>query len=414
MSLLPGAPRVCCSATGYLHRFGAKCVSIGEIDGAIYNADGIDPKALDEHKLQNGTIVGFPGAKPYEGSILEADCHILIPAAGEKQLTRNNARRIKAKIIAEGANGPTTPDADKIFLENNVMVIPALPFTVSCLHPSSLPPSIARHAPCAMSHGGGSWLVIKAANTGRQTLQLQRHKRIDTFLHRHEHGGRTADNDEDFHSADSSPPLPLTQRPSPLRRPKSLVLETPPSALHHSCSNILPALSPSPPFFLLLILPLFLSLLTSVPDMDTHGSLPQTLHRQDVYIPTYMTPSLVLAAASSMPALVFSAAATTPSLAMENPFISTSILGDETAGLACSKRAWLVLTRAERTAQQGYNTQTERKRGEETGGMNKMERRGGGGGGGGGGERAGCCSIFKSCCNPLLSHTSTRHPSFSW
>lgn len=105
--------------------------------------------------LQNhGTIVGFPGAKPYEGNILEADCHILIPAAGEKQLTRHNAPRIKAKvhtgfefsfdsswrrtgqlvqsrvfilsvqIIAEGANGPTTPDADKIFLENNVMVIP--------------------------------------------------------------------------------------------------------------------------------------------------------------------------------------------------------------------------------------------------------------------------------------------------
>lgn len=60
------------------------------------------------------------------------------------------------------------------------------------------------------------------------------------------------------------------------------------------------------------------------------------------YIPTYITPSLVLAAASSMPALVFSAAATTPSLAMENPFISTSMLGDETVGLPCSKWAWLV------------------------------------------------------------------------
>lgn len=47
---------------------------------------------------QNGTIVGFPGAKPYEGNILEADCHILIPAAGEKQLTRNNANKIKAKV----------------------------------------------------------------------------------------------------------------------------------------------------------------------------------------------------------------------------------------------------------------------------------------------------------------------------
>jgi len=108
----------------YLHRFGAKCVGVGEIDGSIYNPEGIDPKQLEDYKLQHGTIVGFPGAKPYEGSILEADCHILIPAAGEKQLTRNNAPRIKAKIIAEGANGPTTPEADKIFLENNVMVIP--------------------------------------------------------------------------------------------------------------------------------------------------------------------------------------------------------------------------------------------------------------------------------------------------
>ncbi|KAK0153614.1 Glutamate dehydrogenase, mitochondrial [Merluccius polli] len=108
----------------YLHRFGARCVGVGEIDGSIYNADGIDPKQLEDYKLQHGTIVGFPGAKPYEGSILEADCHILIPAAGEKQLTRNNAPRIKAKIIAEGANGPTTPEADKVFLENNVMVIP--------------------------------------------------------------------------------------------------------------------------------------------------------------------------------------------------------------------------------------------------------------------------------------------------
>ncbi|KAJ7987788.1 hypothetical protein DPEC_G00330140 [Dallia pectoralis] len=108
----------------YLHRYGAKCVGIAEYDGSIYNPAGIDPKQLEDYKLQNGTIVGFPGAQPYEGSLLEAPCHILIPAASEKQLTRNNAHRIKAKIIAEGANGPTTPDADKIFLENNVMVIP--------------------------------------------------------------------------------------------------------------------------------------------------------------------------------------------------------------------------------------------------------------------------------------------------
>ncbi|XP_012683041.2 glutamate dehydrogenase 1a [Clupea harengus] len=110
----------------YLHRFGAKCVGVGEIDGTIWNSEGIDPKELEDYKLQHGTIVGFPKAQPYEGSILEADCHILIPAAGEKQLTKQNAHKVKAKIIAEGANGPTTPDADKIFLERNIMVIPDL------------------------------------------------------------------------------------------------------------------------------------------------------------------------------------------------------------------------------------------------------------------------------------------------
>uniref|UniRef100_A0A4W3HV64 Glutamate dehydrogenase n=1 Tax=Callorhinchus milii TaxID=7868 RepID=A0A4W3HV64_CALMI len=110
----------------YLHRYGAKCVGIGEIDGAIWNDNGIDPKELEDYKLANGTIVGFPKAKPYEGQILEAECDILIPAAGEKQMTKRNAHKVKAKIIAEGANGPITPEADRIFLERNIMVIPDL------------------------------------------------------------------------------------------------------------------------------------------------------------------------------------------------------------------------------------------------------------------------------------------------
>ncbi|XP_060728840.1 glutamate dehydrogenase 1a [Tachysurus vachellii] len=108
----------------YMHRFGAKCVGVGEWDGNIWNPNGIDPKELEDYKLANGTIVGFPKASPYEGSILEAECDILIPAASEKQLTKMNARKVKAKIVAEGANGPTTPEADKIFLERNIMVIP--------------------------------------------------------------------------------------------------------------------------------------------------------------------------------------------------------------------------------------------------------------------------------------------------
>ncbi|KAF0027904.1 hypothetical protein F2P81_020645 [Scophthalmus maximus] len=108
----------------YLHRFGAKCVGVAEMDGSIWNANGIDPKELEDYKLANGTIVGFPGSTPYEGNLLEAECDILIPAAGEKQLTKSNAHKIKAKIVAEGANGPTTPEADRIFLERNIMVIP--------------------------------------------------------------------------------------------------------------------------------------------------------------------------------------------------------------------------------------------------------------------------------------------------
>uniref|UniRef100_A0A3P8NIN7 Glutamate dehydrogenase 1, mitochondrial n=1 Tax=Astatotilapia calliptera TaxID=8154 RepID=A0A3P8NIN7_ASTCA len=108
----------------YLHRFGARCVGVGELDGSIWNPKGINPKELEDYKLANGTIVGFPDSTPYEGSILEADCDILIPAASEKQLTKSNAHKIKAKIIAEGANGPTTPEADQIFLERNILVIP--------------------------------------------------------------------------------------------------------------------------------------------------------------------------------------------------------------------------------------------------------------------------------------------------
>ncbi len=73
-----------------------------EWDGAIINRDGIDPKALDEYKFEHGTIVGFPGAKPYENSdkqeLLCEPCDILVPAASEQQITVKNAKRIKAKV----------------------------------------------------------------------------------------------------------------------------------------------------------------------------------------------------------------------------------------------------------------------------------------------------------------------------
>ncbi|XP_063152521.1 glutamate dehydrogenase, mitochondrial-like [Candoia aspera] len=110
----------------YLQRYGACCICVEDVDGAIYNTDGIDSSELQHYKQEHGTIVGFPKAKKLEGSALEIPCDILIPAAIEKQLTKANARCVQAKIIAEGANGPTTPDAHDIFLQRKILVLPDL------------------------------------------------------------------------------------------------------------------------------------------------------------------------------------------------------------------------------------------------------------------------------------------------
>ena len=89
----------------YLVRHGAKCIGILEWDAAIVNPNGIDPKDLEEYKLENGTIKGFPGATPYDKEpkeeLLCEPCDILIPAASEQQITKENAHRIQARIIAE-------------------------------------------------------------------------------------------------------------------------------------------------------------------------------------------------------------------------------------------------------------------------------------------------------------------------
>ncbi|XP_070595068.1 glutamate dehydrogenase, mitochondrial-like isoform X1 [Erythrolamprus reginae] len=110
----------------YLQRNGACCICVEEVDGAIYNINGIDANELQHYKQERGTIIGFPKAQKFEGSALEVSCDILILAAIEKQLTKANAHRVQAKIIAEGASGPTTPDAHDIFLQRNILVLPDL------------------------------------------------------------------------------------------------------------------------------------------------------------------------------------------------------------------------------------------------------------------------------------------------
>jgi glutamate dehydrogenase (NAD(P)+) len=100
-------------------------IGILELDGGLYKKDGIDLEALWEFRQRNGTIHGFTGAETYDpAELLLADCDILIPAATENQITSQNADRVKCKILAEGANGPTTAAADDILAEKKVFVIP--------------------------------------------------------------------------------------------------------------------------------------------------------------------------------------------------------------------------------------------------------------------------------------------------
>ncbi len=113
-------------AAKFFQDAGALIVAIAEYDGAIYNPKGLDVDAVQNHRRETGTILNFPEANNFQKSsdALELECDILVPAALEQQITRVNAPRIKAKIIAEAANGPVTKVAEQILIEKGIMVIP--------------------------------------------------------------------------------------------------------------------------------------------------------------------------------------------------------------------------------------------------------------------------------------------------
>jgi glutamate dehydrogenase (NAD(P)+) len=104
---------------------GCSVVAVSDSTGGIHQPEGLDITKVVAWKGEHGTVQGFPGAKDITNAqVLEVDCDILIPAALENQISERNAPRIKAKLIAEAANGPTTPDADQIFHANGVFMIP--------------------------------------------------------------------------------------------------------------------------------------------------------------------------------------------------------------------------------------------------------------------------------------------------
>ncbi len=124
--VIQGLGNVGYHAAHFFQKAGAKIVGLIEYEGAIYNYDGLDVEEVMKHRKVYGSFLHFPGAKPFEKNTdgLEMECDILIPAALENVINAENAPRIKAKIIGEGANGPCTPEADEEFIKRGIICVP--------------------------------------------------------------------------------------------------------------------------------------------------------------------------------------------------------------------------------------------------------------------------------------------------
>lgn len=112
-------------AAAYAHELGFKVVGVTDIDGGIYNSNGLDIPAVRAYYNQNRTLSGFPGADTVTNAeLITIECDVLIPAAMEGQITENNAPHLRASMIVEGANGPTTTEADDIINDRGIFLVP--------------------------------------------------------------------------------------------------------------------------------------------------------------------------------------------------------------------------------------------------------------------------------------------------
>jgi glutamate dehydrogenase (NAD(P)+) len=123
--IVQGFGNVGSQAARLMYESGYKIVGVADIEGGVYNSRGLDVQALIDHVAERKTVTGFPGGEAIGNlEILEQDCDVLLPAATESVITSRNADKIKARILVEGANSPTTPPADDILFERGVFVIP--------------------------------------------------------------------------------------------------------------------------------------------------------------------------------------------------------------------------------------------------------------------------------------------------